>query len=106
MHYFITDPDMLPPADPDPATRNTWPAGCTDPTFTGTGFDVGTIALAGVRLTASTLCGNTEGGYPPAEWHYASYSFRTATETLAGTAEQFVLAQHPDCNRCRTRLSG
>ncbi|MEX1112941.1 MAG: hypothetical protein WED32_00615, partial [Patescibacteria group bacterium] len=106
MHYFTNDPNLLPPADPDPATRNTWPAGCIDPTFTGTGFDIATIALAGVRLASSTLCESTPGGYPPAEWHYARYSFRTATEALSGTAESFVLAQHPACNRCRTRLSG
>ncbi len=73
MHHLEDDPGMLPPADPDPATRNAWPAGCTDPTFTGTGFDVATIALAGVRLAASTLCETTERGYPSAEWHYARY---------------------------------
>ncbi len=40
------------------------PRGCADPTFTGAGFDVATIALQGVRLVVGTLAGSIPGGYP------------------------------------------
>lgn len=106
MHHEVDAPEMIPPADPDPSTRSVWPAGCTDPTFTGTGFDIATISMAGLRLAASTLCEGHEAAYPPADWDLAVYEFRTATSTLAGTAKTYALKQHPDCEPCCIRRSG
>jgi molybdopterin/thiamine biosynthesis adenylyltransferase len=106
MHQEGDVPDMIPAADPDPATRSVWPAGCTDPTFTGTGFDVATVSLAGVRLAASTLCEGDPDGYPRANWDVAVYEFRDATAAMPGTARTYELNQHADCEPCRIRRSG
>lgn len=106
MHHEVDNPEMIPPADTDPATRSVWPAGCTDPTFTGTGFDVATVSLAGVRLAASTLCEGDPDGYPPANWDVAVYEFRDATAALPGTARTYLLSQHADCEPCRIRHCG
>jgi hypothetical protein len=100
LEHFTDNPSLLPPRDPDPATKSVWPAGCTDPTFTGTGFDVGSMANAGVRLAVATLTDGTAGSYPPARWNYARYSFRDETSTLAGGAECHLLDRHPRCRRC------
>lgn len=106
MHRETEVSGMIPPADPDPSTHSVWPAGCTDPTFTGTGFDVGTVSHAGVRLAASTLCEGHAGAYPLADWDVAVYAFRDAVRALPGTVETFDLSQHPDCEPCRIRRSG
>lgn len=106
MHHELDAPEMIPPADPDPATHSVWPAGCTDPTFTGTGFDIATISMAGLRLAASTLCEGHNAAYPPADWDLAVYEFRNANSTMAGAAKTYALKQHPDCEPCRIRRSG
>jgi molybdopterin/thiamine biosynthesis adenylyltransferase len=106
MHHEQDDAQLIPPADPDPATSQVWPAGCTDPTFTGTGFDIAAIAGAGVRMATSALCEGAEGGYPSATWDLAVYAFRDATNALPGNAKTLVLRPHPDCKPCRIRLSG
>jgi hypothetical protein len=106
MHHEQENLGMIPSADPDPATRNVWPAGCTDPTFTGTGFDVATISLAGVRVATSTLCEGHADSYPTAEWDLAVYQFRDAANALPGTAKTYALKQHPDCEPCHIRRSG
>jgi hypothetical protein len=63
-----------PPGDdrPGPQAR-----GCGDVTFTGTGFDMATLALDAVRKAVGTLCSG-EGGYPDGEWDAAIISFRDA----------------------------
>lgn len=58
------------------------PIGCGDPTFTGTGFDVTQIALAGVRLAISTLCEGQNGAYPKSEWDVEVISFRDSSGKL------------------------
>lgn len=42
--------------------------GCGDLTFTGASFDLQNVSLAAVRLAVSTLCADTQGGYPDASW--------------------------------------
>jgi len=106
MHHIQDHTVPLPPADPEPATQSVWPAGCTDPTFSGTGFDVAAVGLAGVRLAAATLCAGEPGAYPPAKWDYAVYAFRSETETFGGGATTYVIDQHPDCEPCQNRRSG
>lgn len=106
MHSEEDDPSLIPPSDPDPATREVWPAGCTDPTFTGAGFDISAIATSGVRLATSMLCEDAPSAYPPANWDVAMYEFRNGSETLAGTATTHVLGQHSSCEPCRIRRSG
>lgn len=106
MYREQEDRSLIPPRDPNPATREVWPAGCTDPTFTGAGFDIAAIATSGVRLAISTLCEDSGGAYPRTNWDVATYEFRNVNETLAGTATTHVLGQHPSCEPCRIRRSG
>lgn len=50
-HRLMDETIPSPPMDPRGGVQ---PEGCANPTFTGTGFDVGEIALSGVRLAVST----------------------------------------------------
>jgi len=56
------------------------PRGCGDVTFTGTSFDMGTIALDAVRRAVATLC-SQEGGYPDSDWDVAVISLRNEDGT-------------------------
>ncbi len=95
-----------PPYDPDPATGNVHPGGCTTATFTAAGFDVAAVSLAAVRLAAAVLSAGAPNGYPPAEWNTAIYSFRDATRALPGSAKEFKVTRHPGCKSCNQRTSG
>jgi molybdopterin/thiamine biosynthesis adenylyltransferase len=78
------------------------PRGCADPTFTGAGFDLGQVALAGARLVVMTLCALAEGGYPDVPWNYAAVSLRTACgRAIAPQWATAEVAQHPECHLCR-----
>lgn len=48
---------------------------CGDVTFTGTSFDMGTIALDAVRRAVGTLCA-PDDGYPDGDWDVAVISLR------------------------------
>ncbi len=47
------------------------PPGCGDKTFTGAGFDLQQVSMAGVRLVVSTLCDSQNGGYPELDYDWA-----------------------------------
>jgi len=49
-----------PPEDPSGPIQ---PAGCADPTFTGTGFDIDQVALHAVRVAVGALLRDTPDGY-------------------------------------------
>lgn len=84
-----------PPADPAGMIQ---PRGCADPTFTGAGFDVAEIALAGVRVAVSTLCGAAGKGYPEAQWDVAVIALRNAQgEFTVPIWQTFPLTRHPSC---------
>ena len=88
----------LPPSDPNGEVQ---PAGCADPTFTGTGFDVGEIALAGVRLAVGTLQTSTVG-YPNVDWDVAIISLRDSDGRVSNPHwEVFPLDRHPECRNFR-----
>jgi molybdopterin/thiamine biosynthesis adenylyltransferase len=61
-----------PNQDPNPMVQ---PVGCSDLTFFGPGFDIGNIALAGVRLAVSTICAD-DGGYPDVNWDVGVVNLR------------------------------
>lgn len=74
------------------------PAGCAAPTFTGSGFDTGIIALSGVRLAISTLTSNIDKGYPAFEWDYAVVNLRDEQgKAMAPSWNTFSLKKHPSC---------
>ena len=85
-----------PPFDPAGGVQ---PKGCADPTFTGAGFDVGQVALAGVRLAVATLSAGTNGGYPDVGWDVVVVSLRDPDRRMiAPQWETFSLARHPSCS--------
>ncbi len=92
---------------PEPATKpvdGVQPAGCANPTFTGAGFDMLDVALHGVRLAVSTICGGRPGAYPPAEWDVAIISHRSADGAqLLPTVQFLPLDRHPACPACAIR---
>lgn len=96
LQHALTDGTIpSPPADPAGQIQ---PVGCADPTFTGAGFDVGQIALAGVRLAFSTLLTGKSGGYPDVGWDVAVIALRSAGgEVIAPRYETFKLPRHPSC---------
>ena len=90
-----------PPADPKGTVQ---PVGCADPTFTGAGFDMAQVALTGVRVAVSTLCGGTAGGYPEAAWDVLHIAFRADDGTLIPPRfAEHTVKRHPQCPRCGER---
>lgn len=74
------------------------PLGCSDPTFTGAGFDVASVALAGARVAVGTLLRGVEGGYPDSEWDVATINLRDASgAAIAPVWHTFRLQPHPSC---------
>ena len=87
-----------PPSDPKGEVQ---PQGCGDVTFTGAGFDMAQIALAGVRTTVSILCGGVDGSYPVADWDMMTISFRNEDgRQIAPVFRDYKLARHPNCPYC------
>jgi molybdopterin/thiamine biosynthesis adenylyltransferase len=75
------------------------PRGCGDVTFTGTGFDMTTIALDAVRRAIGTLCSDSEGGYPDPPGNVAIISLRAEDGSpSAPTWSTSMLAPHPACH--------
>lgn len=75
------------------------PLGCADPTFTGSGFDVGSVALMGVRLAVSTLTRGHARAYPDCDWDVAIVIHRTDDDRISPAVETFALQRHPECPR-------
>lgn len=105
-HHAEDETPAAPPADPDAATGNVHPAGCTTTTFTAAGFDVSTVSMGAARLAASVLTAGADPAYPPADWNVATYEFRDKTSARAGSAEEHQVDRHPDCQSCTNRSSG
>jgi molybdopterin/thiamine biosynthesis adenylyltransferase len=74
------------------------PMGCASPTFTGSSFDSGMIALGGVRLAMSTLTENEEKGYPKFEWDAAIINMRDQNgNAITPSWQTFEIKKHPSC---------
>jgi hypothetical protein len=92
-----------PPADP---RGDIQPAGCSDPTFTGAGFDVASVALAGVRLAVSTLVAGEAEAYPEIGWDVAILHMRDENGRLliAPRWDTYPLGRHPECKNDRAHI--
>lgn len=96
-HHMTEGGTIKPPAQ-KPGELDVQPAGCLDPTFTGTAFDANEVVLQAVRLVASTLCSSTEGGYPDYSWDIATVSLRTPEgQPVVPQWTTYRLEAHPDC---------
>ncbi len=98
--WSLQDGGPIPNPPADDAT-GVQARGCGDVTFTGTSFDMTTLALEGVRKAVGTLCG-PEGGYPDGDWDVAVISFRYPDGTIRPPSwEVFKLDSDPRCDLCR-----
>jgi hypothetical protein len=89
------------PAAPAATSSDVQPVGCMDPTFTGAGFDLATVALAGVRIAVATLL-EGEGGYPAAPRDVLVIRLRDASgQFLLPQFEGFTLPPYPNCPACQ-----
>lgn len=107
MCYRHADHDGTIPKPPANEAGVVQPVGCADPTFTGSGFDLQQVALAGVRCVASTLCAGANGAYPPQNWDVLTIALRDeAGRQIPPECETHDLAPHPSCPRCGGAGSG
>lgn len=82
-------------------TGSVQPAGCADPTFTGAGFDMSTVALTAVRVATSLLCHGDEGGYPDYPWDITTIELRDAAgELMVPKFAGYKLKDLPKCPDC------
>lgn len=96
-HHMTEGGEIEPPVN-KPGELDLQPAGCLDPTFTGTAFDANEVVLQAARLIASTLCSGTEGGYADYAWDIATVSLRTQDgRPIAPQWTTYRLEPHPDC---------
>lgn len=92
-----------PPAAPMPDIQ---PVGCSNPTFTGAGFDLTHVALQGVRVAVSTMCTEAGHGYPAIDWDVAVISLRSKEgQLIAPITQTFALPRHPRCPVCERRAA-
>ena len=68
--------DKTIPEPPFNESGNVQPLGCSDPTFTGAGFDVVEVTLETIRMAIGTLSVGTDGGYPASPWDVSILSLK------------------------------
>jgi len=74
------------------------PAGCADPTFTGTSFDLHEVVLSGVRLAISELSSETDkDSYGKIDWNIAYLSLRKEGNPIFPEWSHIKLDPYPDC---------
>lgn len=89
-----------PPSDPQGKVQ---PRGCGEVTFTGAGFDMAEISLAGVRMAVSTLCNRHQDGYPSSPWDVLTIVFRDESgQLVVPRFTDYRLESHPKCPLCHS----
>lgn len=85
----------VPPRDPADLVQ---PAGCASPTFTGSGLELGFVALAGVRTAVGYL--GVESGFDWSEHAVTVVSLRDGVGNLiAPSFHTYPLARHAKCEQ-------
>lgn len=85
----------VPPTDP---VGEVQPAGCTEPTFTGTGFDLLPISMMAARMVVATLCRDDDSGYPDVPWDVAALALRDDDgRPVLPEWDGFELTRHAAC---------
>lgn len=90
-----------PPSDPAGKVQ---PRGCAEVTFTGAGFDMVDVAIAGVRTAIAVLSQDGEGGYPAAPWDVMTMAFRDESgKLIVPQLRGYELQRHPRCPLCQSQ---
>jgi len=80
------------------------PPGCADATYTGANFDLGEVALQGVRAAVEVLTGDVRRGDAERTWDVAALALRDPSG--ARILPQWTsrrLPRHPACTACTRR---
>jgi len=73
-------------------------AGCADPTFTGSNFELGHIPLLGVRLAVSAVCATSPDGFPDQnDMDVAVVTLRRGRQLVLPEWVGYKLHRHPSC---------
>jgi hypothetical protein len=91
-HHLATTIPAL-PARPDDGVQ---PPGCGDPTYTGAGFDLATIAAQTARTAASYLTGKDGYGAMPSDVMTVQFRDSSGVPTLP-VWQSHALERHSDC---------
>lgn len=87
-----------PPSDPSGKVQ---PRGCAEVTFTGAGFDMGEVAIAGVRTAVAALDQEYDESYPRAPWDVLTMAFRNDSgQLIVPHFRGYELQRHPRCPLC------
>lgn len=85
----------LPPADPAGEVQ---PPGCTEPTFTGTSFDLLPVTAMAARMAVATLCRGDDAGCPDVGWDVATVALRDEDGVpILPDWDGFVLTRQASC---------
>lgn len=94
------DKKAIPEPPSDPSGKLQIP-GCGDISFTGAGFDLQNISLAGVRMAVSTLCREFEGAYPNLDWDIGILSLVDEEQKpIFPKWSVHKLIKYPECPYC------
>ena len=92
----ITDGSI--PSPPGDNVGTVQIAGCADPTFTGSNFELGHIALLGARFAVSTLCADSPDGFPDQDdVDVAVLTLREKRTLVLPSWTGHKLQRHPSC---------
>lgn len=91
--HYLTD-ETLPQLPHAPA--GVQPPGCSEPTYTGAGFDLAAIAAQTVRVATGFLTGDDGYGETPADVMTVQFRDNDGKVVLPTWAGHDV-EQHPDC---------
>jgi molybdopterin/thiamine biosynthesis adenylyltransferase len=84
----------LPPADESDSAQ-VQPAGCAEPTFSGSSFDLQEVSLEAARTAVSLL--GMDHGYDSSQWQYACLSLDEEGKRLPPQWTTYAIPRRPKC---------
>lgn len=97
MHHQSDEVGVIPRPLADPAGQLVQPAACPDPTYTGTGFDLGVLAAHAARVVVNVLPGGAYGQFADPV-HLATLRDGKAAP-IPVRWESYPLPRHPACKK-------
>ena len=90
---------QVPSLAADPTPGEVIEAGCADPSFTGSGFELSAAAAAAARVAVQVLGEGCNVEYPSADFDLLSLDFR-GLDSAHPTSQHSRLPIHPECSIC------